>query len=496
MSMVLESVDRSQRFPLDRESIFVGSSEWKSDICLTGPDIADVHCELTPEAHGVRVVALADGEVTVNGVAIREGTLLTGDELGIASLRFRVTSEEALAPSTAEIVDVAEISSKPVAPQSCRWLVSMSGMKLGPLDWDELQTMIGRGELRLDDEIQRENESTWQCVREVLPRSGGEGLLCDELPTDEVTPPPRRIRKRRTSQQDRHSSDEFSPYSPDGSDNAHASVVEPVLLVVPLPPQFFILRSGEEVGPLPRQSIQELADAGTIHADTPVRLEESTEWSTAVAVGFHCSATAPPDGRAVKAAIHTERKVDSGFAWLAFAPYYFVTGLARSAVSISRRRMVIGGAIVLVIGVVASGWFRSWSQTAMRGVISLDGQPVAEVLVQLTGASTGDSAIGVSGSDGSFRVVTLDGELKPGLYLVTVRPLSEISGNRISNTTTTDTSQVESNLPERYRHLNTTDATIEITTDQSHYSVVLTKQPRSTSAGFGGRAVSAAHALQ
>ena len=75
MVMILESADRLQRFPLDRESIFVGSSEWKSDICLTAPDIADVHCELTLDEQGVRVLALTDCGVTVNGAAVREATI-------------------------------------------------------------------------------------------------------------------------------------------------------------------------------------------------------------------------------------------------------------------------------------------------------------------------------------------------------------------------------------------------------------------------------------
>jgi hypothetical protein len=149
---------------------------------------------------------------------------------------------------------------------------------------------------------------------------------------------------------------------------------------------------------------------------------------------------------------------------------------------------------ILIVGVVAFGWLQSWSQTAMRGVVSLDGQPVADVLVQLTGARTGDSAMGVSDGSGNFRVVTLDGALKPGLYLVTVRPLSEINGSRPA-TDDSATSTTESNLPDRYRHLNTTDAAIEIIADRSRYSVELTTQPQTASGGFRGGALSASHTL-
>ena len=153
MVMILESADRLQRFPLDRRSIFVGSSEWKSDICLTGPDIADVHCELTLDEQGVRVIALTDGGVTVNGAEVREATLSVGDELGIALLRFRLTGDgsdsEFAGAAHAEAVSEAES----VAPHLSRWIVRMGGVNLGPLDWDELQTMISRGEIRLDDEV-------------------------------------------------------------------------------------------------------------------------------------------------------------------------------------------------------------------------------------------------------------------------------------------------------------------------------------------------------
>jgi len=88
MAMILESTDRSQRFPLDRESIFVGSSERKSDICLTASGVADVHCELTLQDQGIRVVAMTESGVTVNGETVLEATLSSGDELGIASHRL------------------------------------------------------------------------------------------------------------------------------------------------------------------------------------------------------------------------------------------------------------------------------------------------------------------------------------------------------------------------------------------------------------------------
>ena len=113
------------------------------------------------------------------------------------------------------------------------------------------------------------------------------------------------------------------------SDEARDAIDEPAQTEVPLAPQFFIMRGDEEVGPLPRQAIEELADDGSILSDTPVRLEESEQWSTAAAVGFHCSASMPtglaPDVMKDPAGMNHA----VGIAWLAFAPYYFVTGVAR-----------------------------------------------------------------------------------------------------------------------------------------------------------------------
>lgn len=496
MVMILESADRTQRFPLDRESTYVGSSEWKSDICLTGPDIADVHCELTLVDQGVRVVALAESGVVVNGETVRKATLSNGDELGIAALRFRLAGGTVDIGSQSTEIQSANLPAEqePVAPHLSRWTVRMSGMNLGPLDWDELQSMIGRGEIRLDDEVQRENEETWQVLRDVIPQSGGDALLCDDDPVEPVdfVPAGRRVRQKsdpgRVSLETMNHETVASPNEPRIRDEEIAEAA------IPLAPQFFIKQGKDEVGPLPRQAIQELADQGSLFANTPVRLEDVEKWSTAAAVGIHCSAADPADGSTNSNATPIDPKPATGIAWLMFAPYYFVTGVARSVAGLDPRRAAKWGIPILILGVVAFGWLRSWSQTAMRGVVSLDGQPVADVLVQLTGARTGDSAMGVSDGSGNFRVVTLDGELKPGLYLVTVRPRSEVSGHRPSPDGS-GASPTESNLPDRYRHLNTTDAAIEITADQSRYAVELTTQPQSASGGFRSGAMSASHSL-
>ncbi len=492
MAMILESADRSQRFPLDRESIFVGSSEWKSDICLNGPDIADVHCELTRDEQGVRVIALADGGVTVNGAAVREATLSAGDELGIALLRFRLTGDSDGPSDTSSPQLAAETEA--LAPNLSRWVVRMSGMNLGPLDWDELQTMISRGEVRLDDEVQRENEATWQPLRDVLPQSGGDGLLCDDDSDEPVDFVPQRRRSSKISEQRARSSKRAESPAENSFDEVQDADDDSAEMEVPLAPQFFIKRGDEEVGPLPRQAIQELANDGSVLANTPVRLEDAEKWSTAAAVGFHCQA-AVPTGSQVDSSVDSKAKHRAtGILWIVFAPYYFVSGVAATVEKIDRRRAAKWGAAIVIAGFLAFGWFRSWSQTAMRGVVTVDGQPVSEALIQLTGAGTGDSAMGVSDGNGNFRVVTLDGELKPGLYLVTVRPLSEVSGNRPAHAV--DVPTATSDIPDRYRHINTTDAAIEITSEKSSYTVALTSEPVSNAQGFRGRNGASARSLQ
>ncbi len=495
MTMILESADRSQRFPLNQETVFVGSSEWKSDICLAGPDIADVHCELTVVDRGVRVVALADSGVIVNGETVREATLSNGDELGIASLRFRLTGTAG--GGVSELVEShsagPDVAHEPSAPHQHRWIVRISGMNLGPLDWDELQSMLGRGEIRLDDQVQRENEATWQTLRDVLSQTGGDALLCDDDPIETVDFIPAQ-RRRRSKSDNRTVASDVKPQEQSATnDTTPAETKELADDVVPLAPQFFIMQGKDEVGPLPRQAVQELADDGVLLANMPVRLEDAEQWSTAAAVGIHCSANSI-DVPAEPVVESSDGKSAAGFMWLIFAPYYFVAGLARAIERVDPRRAAKWGVPLLIIGVFAFGWLRSWSQTAMRGVVSLDGQPVADVLVQLTGASTGDSAMGVSDDRGNFRVVTLDGELKPGLYLVTVRPLSEVNGKR-APTDHSETSTAEPNLPDRYRHLNTTDAAIEIVASHSQYSVELTKQPSSGSGGFRDGTSSTSHSL-
>ena len=515
MTMVLEATDRSQRFQLDQTSVFVGSCELKSDICLHAPNIAEVHCELVPRSDGVRVVAFADAGVTVNGHAVREAVLLNGDVLGIGPLRFRLVNDEqsgnyAVQPITAaaDADDLTECEPSSgthypsqqtvqddtmtmLSPEQSRWMIRMSGLNLGPLDWDELQSMISRGEVRLEDLVQREHERQWQPVRDVLMQSHGDACLCDDSPPkSEVQPQSRsrsRRRRKRRSERDYSlptlmsdsSAEMLGDARRDSRKKSRRRSRSSVVTDAPLPPQFFILRGQDELGPLPRKAIQELADSGSIHSDTPVRLEDEAEWSTAAAVGFRCRARQLSRESVQKPSEQPKTRV-GGAMWLLLAPGFYVAALAESFARLEPRRRAMWAAMVLAVGFVAFGWIRLWSQTAMTGVVTFEGELVPSAVVTLTGATTGDSGVGVTGSDGAFRIVTLDGELKPGLYLVTVRPMAEPTQPNDA-----DSADIMSEIPDRYRHLNTTDAMVEISASRSEYAITLTQHP-TRPAGFRG----------
>lgn len=494
MKMILETHDHSQRFEVDQSSVYVGSSEWKSDVCLEGPGIEEVHCELTRDEDSIHVLSLADSGVTINGQAVREATLRDGDELGIASLRFRLRSgagqgEPGRLPQSSSAVS-------PLAPEFSRWIIRMGGLNLGPLDWSELQAMIGRGEVRLDDEAQRENETTWQPVRAILPQAGDDTWLCDDalLDSDSANAhQEQRPRSRRKPK--RELSSAVSPgkmISAEDEEAFETNSVNKRKLVpagaedefeTPLAPQFFIKRGNDELGPLPREALQELADEGGLDCDTPVRLEEETRWTTAEAVGIHCRPAEIERTSDPRESATESEGAFGGFAWALVAPFFLLTGLVRSILEIDRRRLAIWSAGIAVVAFAAVGWIQFWLQTAATGTVTLDGRPVPESLITLTGAATGDSGMGVTDGNGNFTIVTLDGELKPGNYLVTVRPLSDVDAERPRSS---DADEV----PERYRNLNTTDVVVEVAKGQTEFLLELSSKPsvksvRDGQAGFG-----------
>jgi len=154
--------------------------------------------------------------------------------------------------------------------------------------------------------------------------------------------------------------------------------------------------------------------------------------------------------------------------WLVLAPFYYLANAIHAILSLSPRTLAIGGVTVVVVGSVLFFWFRGWSQTALTGTLTLDGQPVPAVLITLTGMSTGDSAVGLTDSNGRFSARTLDGDLLPGRYHVTVGPLPGDGSDEGQD----DPGGVR--IPTKYKSLGMTDLIIEITPESSDYEVDLT----------------------
>ena len=46
MSFVLVRTDTLEALPIGTDAVFVGSADWKVDLCLAGDWVDDVHCEL------------------------------------------------------------------------------------------------------------------------------------------------------------------------------------------------------------------------------------------------------------------------------------------------------------------------------------------------------------------------------------------------------------------------------------------------------------------
>jgi hypothetical protein len=71
----------------------------------------------------------------------------------------------------------------------------------------------------------------------------------------------------------------------------------------------------------------------------------------------------------------------------------------------------------VLAALVAAGVGCSGSESAVEGVVTLDGQPVDKAVVTFNPAEGGRPSAGQTGSDGKFK---LSEKLKPGTYKVTV----------------------------------------------------------------------------
>ena len=356
-----------------------------------------------------------------------------------------------------------------------RWLVEISGLRLGPLERADIQQMLDSGELRLDDRVCPEDSDDWQLAEDLY--DDGDRLLSDSV--SHARPSDVRRSMSLGTRPD-HQWDE-APQRPDLETEPEAA--GSVATAVTSEPMFYVQRDGDEVGPLPLSVMHEFSHDGLLNPDTPVRSEDDAAWTTAEEYGFEF----PIEEVETPASVESESpsaapdRLRGSALWVVFAPFFFALSAGQTLSSLSRRQMLVTGVVLLAVGAVGMHLGRIWSQTALVGRITLDGEPLANVVILLTGTATGDSGTGVSGGNGRFRIVTLDGELVPGAYTVTVYPLS---------TEAEDDTPV---IPERYTMIGLSDAVIEVTEATSTCDIELSSKRRLKRGGgyFGGSATGA-----
>ena len=362
-----------------------------------------------------------------------------------------------------------------------RWLVEISGLRLGPLERADIQRMLDSGELRLDDRVCGENSDVWQLAQELF-EDDGDQLLCGSAPHTEATGGRQPIGIGNSPDHrwaDAHSSPGREPEPQPASTAAMAVASEPM---------FYIQRDGDEVGPLPLSVMQEFADDALLNPETHVRSEDDAVWTTAEDYGFEFPVveTDRPESVAQESVSSRRDRLRGSAIWIVFAPFFFVLSGGQSLSSLSRRQMVVAVCVLLLVGAVGFHFERTWSQTALTGRITLDGEPLANVLILLTGAATGDSGQGVSSGSGRFRIVTLDGKLKPGEYQVTVRAVPTDGADENAPT-----------VPEQYTLLGLSDVVIEVTETTSTCNIELTSKRRLKRArGYFGGAATGASVLE
>lgn len=476
MKPVLVSIDQSGEYAIEQPSTYIGRTEWKVDICLPDPAVAEVHCELIREENSLKVVDLGHGSVFVNGNEVEECNLGDGDELTIATYRFRLgfdsKDDDALVETT---FSEASSETNEAEDDSEFWMLRMGELELGPMAWFELEEMISAGTVQLDDPVRLPADESWQTVGDVLSRRSD--WLTDEPNADpddgrSASATPIRSRLKTTPKPARN------VVAPHTTSEPHADNEG---ITIDPDQQFIIIQNGREVGPLPMAAIQESATAGTLLRDTPIRSESSAEWSTAAERNIEFpepdTVSLPDSADPDPLQPRNEKPVSPGalLLWYLLAPVFAISSLIQSLLTLRMAPRKVAVVIAACLLVTWAGWsfVKSWSQTALSGTITLDGEPLPDVLIHATGPKTGDLAIGLSNGSGRFRLVTPDGELKPGDYQITVTDRFERS----------DSIDSESKVPARYQSLATSDLWLIVAPDTTSGVLQLSTAHRLTAPG-------------
>ena len=518
MSATLVSLTDEKSFPLNRPSIFVGRDRWRVDVCLTGDEVDEVHCELVQQGSGFRLINLSSGGTLVNGEAVSEAVLHDGDEVTIATHRLRLSCSDANearvdvwsdAAAEAEWAAVnhfdqtaaaPEVEATPPAsladadlnavnetafdstaiesPESHRWKVQLAGMELGPIPWAELQQMVQTGQAQPSDPVRAEEMSDWLPYSAVAagPKAAAEPAVepAPRKSSPSLLPSGEKVAAGRMSGQQSEPEDTKEPLDKPIKSKSHSEPLADEL--PPVEPQYFVILdesdSPTETGPVPLEALQQLALEFRLTGVTRVRREDESEWSAAgaLAIDFppppteekHEVPEAKPKQKQESQPQKPSRNLVTGIAWVFLAPVYTLSDAIRGLLSMSKKAIAITAVVAVAVGFLLFTWIKGWSQTALTGTLTLDGDPVPAVFITLTGMMTGDSAVGITDSSGRFSAITLDGELLPGNYHVTV--VKSDSGSQQGEDALV-------RIPMKYQSIGTTDLIIEVKEDVSYYDI-------------------------
>jgi len=415
MDAVLVSLTEERSFALKQPSTFIGRDRWRVDIRLPDSAVEDVHCELIRLESGFQLINLSESGTLVNGEPASHVVIRDGDELTIASHRMRLFfSTVPVEVSDAILTDPAELSI----------------------------------------------EARWSALN--MPVSDAESV-----PDSSAAPP-------------------LTGSEPGSRDTAAPEVTTSRTAIEP---QFFVMLSGQETGPLPLPAIEQLALDYRITADTPVRAEETHHWSVAAGLNIDIPPPVQPDASgtgindnssdvpSASAPPNPAQQILASSAWTIISPLFYVSTCIRVLPALSPRTLVSGMAMFIALTAVLLFWYRGLTQTALTGTLTLNERPLAAVSVTFTGMVTGDSAVGFTDSNGRFSARTLDGELTPGRYHITLyqhdNPPAE-SGSKQTQRPA---------FPKKYASLGSSDAVIDIISDQTDYHISLTTMQ--SGAAFG-----------
>jgi pSer/pThr/pTyr-binding forkhead associated (FHA) protein len=513
MIATLVSIEFDRRIELDQDSMIVGGNEWRVDIHLPEDDVADVHCELRNESGTLKIIDLSETGVVVNGENVRVATLQDGDEIRIGCVEFQL--EIPLASPISQEIEV-DNDSEVTFESTNNGLDSSREQNKGevePVNLDSDYSLLGKSQISSVED----DDADVLLAGELDGRSDSE----EEIAFATITPRGVREQALQDVPVPLPLVSSYAPVAPKTDlidlEEESAQPIE----------QFFVVLAEREVGPVPFSAIQELAHNGDVKPLSPMRREIEKAWSTAQVYEvrfvdpdddtFEVPEDHPTNSRLrgrpqlsphsdsgdsskdsneadLGSAKKTEPPCPAGSTvtkkrgvlgtamWFVVAPWYYVSTAISAVLSLKPQYIAV---VVGVVGVgcyFSLGWMKGLTQTALTGQVKMDGKGIGNAILTVSGLTTGESAAGVTDSDGDFRLVTLHGKLKPGKYHVIVQPADSAGTHSSPGDLNSDQSQASDpdqiKIPFKYQSITTTDLTIEITPESEYVEIELSHKRR------------------